>query len=165
MKCKHCGNEIQGATQELKVGGIGVLFFIFPIVGWVFYFVWKKDEPGKALKASVLAWMGFSSGFVLIMFIGMIASFMVPRFAGLDGAAKAAACQQNQAALESACAIYYANAAIAGDPKYPDTLEDLFIEGLIDEVPMCPEGVPYHYDNRTGTVTCTQSSGGHSHMR
>ena len=100
---------------------------------------------------------------VAIVIIGILAAVAVPKFADLSDASKAAACKQNQASLESACAMYYAEGATSGDPNYPTLLTDLVTEGYIDVEPQCPEGVAYTYDNTNGDVSCAQLSGTHSH--
>lgn len=41
--------------------GLGLLSFIFPIVGWIFYFVWKHKVPRRSHQAGVLAWIGFAA--------------------------------------------------------------------------------------------------------
>ena len=107
---------------------------------------------------------------VVIVIIGILAAIAVPKFTDLSDAAKAAACQQNQASVESAAAIGYADNAIAGAAVYP-AWDDLVSDYLGAVQPTCPEasadGEPYdtEYDSTTGTVTCTNSSGAHSHDR
>jgi prepilin-type N-terminal cleavage/methylation domain-containing protein len=100
---------------------------------------------------------------VAIVIIGILAAVAVPKFADLSDASKAAACKQNQASLESACAMYYAEGATSGDAQYPADLGDLVTDGYIDVEPQCPEDVDYVYDPATGDVSCAQTSGSHSH--
>jgi prepilin-type N-terminal cleavage/methylation domain-containing protein len=107
---------------------------------------------------------------VVIVIIGILAAIAVPKFTDLSSAAKAAACQQNQASIESAAAIGYADAAIGGTADYPAwaTLVATYLGGT---APTCPDattdGLPYSgtYDDTNGTVTCTAVSGTHSHDR
>jgi len=110
---------------------------------------------------------------VVIVIIGILAAIAVPKFTDLSDAAKAAACQQNQASIESAAAIGYADAAIGSSAQYP-TWDNLVSGYLGNAEPTCPEestsGAPYESNysggaNGTGTVTCTNSSGDHDHAR
>ena len=107
---------------------------------------------------------------VVIVIIGILAAIAVPKFTDLSDAAKAAACQQNQASIESAAAIGYADNAITRDAEYPDWTE-LVATYLGAIAPTCPDesttGAPYEteYVQATGIVTCTNTSGTHSHDR
>ncbi len=97
---------------------------------------------------------------VVIVIIGILAAIAVPKFQDLSNSAKAAACKQNQAAIESAAAIYYANSAISGSAAYPSALSDLastdYFKG--GTVPTCPSLGSYTYASATGTITsCTVS--------
>ena len=91
---------------------------------------------------------------VVIVIIGILAAVAVPKFLDLSDSAKAAACKQNQASLETACAMFYASAAIAGTAAYPTALSEL-LGTYVDAVPNCPgTGVAYGYVSGTGVVTC-----------
>jgi len=91
---------------------------------------------------------------VVIVIIGILAAVAVPKFLDLSSNAKAAACLQNQAALETACAMSYAQAAIGGTAAYPAALADL-VPTYVDAVPNCPTtDAAYTYDAVTGKVTC-----------
>ncbi|MCQ2305684.1 MAG: hypothetical protein MJZ97_11930 [Bacteroidales bacterium] len=51
--------------------GLKIISFLFPIIGWVLYFV-KKDENIEEAKAySKCAWLGFGISF----FIGFFSAF------------------------------------------------------------------------------------------
>ena len=111
---------------------------------------------------------------VVIVIIGILAAVAVPKFMDMSGAAKAAACKQNQAAIESALALYYANSAMSGSAGYPTALGDLTGTSnggpYLSAVPTCPEAgdsSPYtsSYSTTNGTVSCSQTSNGHSHTR
>lgn len=39
--------------------GWGILAFLFPIAGWIMYFVWKDETPKRASQACTLAWISF----------------------------------------------------------------------------------------------------------
>jgi MSHA pilin protein MshA len=95
---------------------------------------------------------------VVIVIIGILAAIAVPKFQDLSSSAKAAACQQNQAAIESACSIYYAQSAIGGSAAYPLDLEGINSSSFFSagNVPLCPDGDSYgtNYSTSTGTVSC-----------
>jgi prepilin-type N-terminal cleavage/methylation domain-containing protein len=92
---------------------------------------------------------------VVIVIIGILAAIAVPKFADLSDSAKAAACKQNQAAIESAAAIGYANNAIAGSAAYPADIAAMVTADLLPETPTCPsDGDDYTYVVADGTVSC-----------
>ncbi len=45
-----------------KVGLVGILFFLFPLIGLIMYFIWRKTKPLKAGKAIKIALFGFIVG-------------------------------------------------------------------------------------------------------
>jgi len=93
---------------------------------------------------------------VVIVIIGILAAVAVPKFLDLSSNAKRAACFQNIAALESACTMYYAHAAIVtGTAAWPAALTDL-TPTYINKVPTCPDGDDYAYPGTggDGTVDC-----------
>lgn len=56
--------------QEEPIGaGWGILSFIFPIIGFILYFVWKDTANYKAKQAANIAWISIAISFV-IGFIG-----------------------------------------------------------------------------------------------
>lgn len=83
MYCLNCGNEIDAQSQtchkcgvqftdypivkesDSRVGALGILFFLFPITGWIMYFVWQKGKTLKAKRAASVAWSGFLVGLFL----------------------------------------------------------------------------------------------------
>ena len=38
---------------------LGIVCFLFPLVGWILWGVWKTEHPQKASTASTIAWVGF----------------------------------------------------------------------------------------------------------
>ena len=92
---------------------------------------------------------------VVIVIIGILAAVAVPKFLDLSASAKTAACKQNQASIETAAAIGYANAAIGGSAAYPATMAAMVTANLLNAVPTCPGGGAYTYVAATGTVTCS----------
>lgn len=111
--------------------------------------------------------MNNQSGFTLIelimviVIIGILAAIAVPQFVDLSDSAEAAECKANQAAVEAAANIAYADSAIAGNPSYPTSLTTgMFKSGAI---PTCPEdGSNISYDNSTGLATCPNSLSAHA---
>lgn len=55
--------------------GLNILSFIFPIVGWILYFVYRDDRPNRASACSKWAWIsvGISVG---IRIISALVQFM-----------------------------------------------------------------------------------------
>ena len=92
---------------------------------------------------------------VVIVVIGILAAVAVPKFLDLSDSAKAAACKQNQATIETAASIGYANAAIGGSAAYPTDIDAMVTADLLAEAPTCPGGGTYTYDNTNGEVDCS----------
>lgn len=55
-------NDYNKSNMPLNIG-IGVLSFIVPLVGFILFFVWKKDYPLKAKQALVVASISFGIRF------------------------------------------------------------------------------------------------------
>ena len=93
---------------------------------------------------------------VVIVIIGILAAVAVPKFLDLSDNAKSAACIQNQAALETASAMFYANAAIVtGTAAWPTDLTADLVPTYVDAVPACPgDGTTAYGIDANGTVTC-----------
>jgi MSHA pilin protein MshA len=97
---------------------------------------------------------------VVIVIIGILSAIAVPKFLDLSASAEAAACMQNQATIETAAAVGYAQNAIAGSAAYPATIAAMVTAGLLDASPTCPTSdLDYEagYDNTVGTATCAQA--------
>ena len=57
-------------VREESIGaGWGILSFLFPIIGFILYFVWKDTANYKAKQAANIAWISVAISFV-IGFIG-----------------------------------------------------------------------------------------------
>ena len=72
--CEHCGNCVYNVvrTDDSKLGvGLGILSFLFPIVGFVLYFQYKNSAINKAKQAVKLAWIGFAIGFVCQLLLNL----------------------------------------------------------------------------------------------
>lgn len=83
--CPHCGRPMtssprgdnprpqpqpfpptpQPQPQPIPIGedksnvGLNILSFLFPLVGWILYFVHREKYPIKAKACSLWAWIGF----------------------------------------------------------------------------------------------------------
>ena len=91
----------------------------------------------------------------VIVIIGILAAVAVPKFVNLSTQAKAAKCKANQAALESAAAMAYAQNAANGNPAYPSAIADLANYMTSGYTSKCTDGTTdLVYNNATGSVTC-----------
>lgn len=94
---------------------------------------------------------------VIIVIAGILLAVAVPKFLDLSNGAKSAACKQNQAAIETAAAVGFADHAIdpAVDNDYP-TQAELTSEGYLDAFPTCPGDGTISYNDANGTANCTE---------
>lgn len=101
---------------------------------------------------------------IVIVIIGILAAVAVPKFLDLSNQAKAAACKQNQASIESAASIYYANTAINNAAAYPTDIADL-VPNFLPRMPQCPDNGSYSFvDPGNGPeADCDATSGGYDH--
>ncbi len=104
---------------------------------------------------------------VVIVIVGILAAVAVPKFLDLSSGAEAAACKQNQASIETAAAIGYAQNAIdpSATTEYPTDIATMVTDGLLPEQPTCPTGGQNYettYSNTSGTVTCPGSVATHA---
>ena len=58
--------------QEESIGaGWGILSFLFPIIGFILYFVWKDTANYKAKQAANIAWISIAISFVIGFISGL----------------------------------------------------------------------------------------------
>lgn len=101
---------------------------------------------------------------IVMVIIGILTAVVVPRFLDLSASAEASACKQNQASIESAANIGYADLALAGTARYPSDLSEMTSKSWLDETPVCPGGGSYSYTGGAanvagaGTVKCSEAA-------
>jgi len=101
---------------------------------------------------------------IVIVIIGILAGAAVPKFIDMNNQAKAVACKENQATIESSCSLYYANEILyQRTAQYPAQLSDL-VPLFLEQVPTCPSGGEYetNYDPATGRTSCSSGDAMHS---
>ena len=93
---------------------------------------------------------------VVIVIIGILAAIAVPKFANLSDEAKASACKQNQAAIESAVMIKYAKDMIdtPATAAYAATQAAL-VPTYLDQERACPGTGAITINGTTGVVACS----------
>lgn len=57
--------DIVDVTHEEMSPALVILSFLFPIVGFILWGIWRKDSPKKASNVVKAAWIGFGVGMVL----------------------------------------------------------------------------------------------------
>ncbi|MGN0033988.1 MAG: FHA domain-containing protein [Candidatus Limimorpha sp.] len=74
----HKSNEYETVISQYPVSkeesigaGWGILSFIFPIIGFILYFVWKDTSNYKAKQAANIAWISIAISFVIGFISGL----------------------------------------------------------------------------------------------
>lgn len=78
MNNKNCGNQVandavddaQTDQKKESYAGEAAISFFIPIIGLIFYMIWKKTEPERASVCGLWAVIGFVSAVVIIVIIG-----------------------------------------------------------------------------------------------
>ncbi|MFQ5603778.1 MAG: type II secretion system protein [bacterium] len=98
---------------------------------------------------------------MVIVIIGILSAIAVPQFVNLSDSAEASQCKANQASVEAAASVAYADSAIAGNPRYPTSLSTAMFKG--GAIPTCPEdGDQISYNSTNGTASCPNSLSAHA---
>ena len=85
MYCKNCGAEISKESyvcpkcgvkvkEEKNIEdkpniGLNIVSLLFPIIGIILYFVWRKETPNKAKSVLIFGLIGWGIGIVLNLLI------------------------------------------------------------------------------------------------
>ncbi len=94
-----------------------------------------------------------------IVIIGILSAVAVPKFVDLSSQAKAAKCEANRAALETAAAMAYALNAVAGAPGYPDNIGELEAYMTSGYTEACTITGTLTYTAADGSVGCAEHEG------
>lgn len=72
--CPKCGTRYGNGGDSSAAGastGIKIVSFLFPIIGWILYFIYKDEQSVKAGECAKFAWIGFGVAFVLGFISGL----------------------------------------------------------------------------------------------
>lgn len=58
-------------SNDVPNGGLNVLSFIFPLVGWILWGVYKGSSPVKAGACSKWAWIGFAANIIISLLFSL----------------------------------------------------------------------------------------------
>lgn len=64
-------NQYPVSKEETIGAGWGILSFLFPIIGFILYFVWKDTSNYKAKQAANIAWISIAISFVIGFISGL----------------------------------------------------------------------------------------------
>lgn len=64
-------NQYPVSKEESIGAGWGILSFLFPIIGFILYFVWKDTSNYKAKQAVNIAWISIAISFVIGFISGL----------------------------------------------------------------------------------------------
>ncbi len=64
-------NQYPVSKEESIGAGWGILSFLFPIIGFILYFVWKDTSNYKAKQAANIAWISIAISFVIGFISGL----------------------------------------------------------------------------------------------
>ena len=71
--CPHCGVKTNSISQnDGPIGGLGILCYLFPIIGLILYITWQDKKPIKAKGAGISALCGFVTAVALSLVIIII---------------------------------------------------------------------------------------------
>lgn len=81
--CPYCGNAVTPLQsnsvfqqeEDKPSGGLNALSFFFPLVGWIMYFVFRKETPTKAKSCSKWAWIGFAVSFFFSIILALLGDY------------------------------------------------------------------------------------------
>lgn len=68
----HVQDTTDEMSDEILGWGLKACSFLFPIVGWVLWGVFRRKQPDKASTAARLAWAGFITSFVFNLIMTLL---------------------------------------------------------------------------------------------
>ncbi len=93
---------------------------------------------------------------IVIVILGILAAVAIPKFVNLRSDAEASACKANQAAMESAIALY-----VAANGSAPAALANIASYMAGGELPSCPGGGEYSFVAGSNNLKVTCSIAAH----
>jgi competence protein ComGC len=107
--------------------------------------------PAKTKNHAVI-WIVLAVVLVVLLGCGgIMAAIAIPIFSAAKGSAQAKVCWAQERTVEGAAQMYQAEKG-----ELPDSMDAMVSEGLLKQVPTCPTGGTYTYDDSTGELTCSQ---------
>jgi len=138
--CPHCGVKTNIISQDDgPIGGLGILCFLFPIVGLILYLVWKETKPKKSSGAGKAALWGFIIGIVICLIyfiIGVSAgiSMFNAQSKAYEFEATTEECIRNMKIIYIAIERYMDDKEI----NFEGTARDLMSAGYLKKTYECP---------------------------
>ncbi len=77
--CLGCGvktNSVSSESEDGPIGTLGLVCFLWPLIGLILYLVWKESKPKKASGAGKAALWGVIFTVIIIFLFILLAILM-----------------------------------------------------------------------------------------